>query len=175
MTTDIKSQDKTVAALIHLSTFSQFFFPLGNFIFPLILWTAKKNDPFVNDHGKQALNFQISIYLYAIFLAMLAVAGIILIGVNIGLEEPFYFDRSFRQIGTPNETMPLILFAVLMALLLLGLFILSIYAVISATIKAGDGEYYKYPLTINFITPDQSSGKNQSKNEQFNNTQNQTL
>ena len=175
MTTNIQNPDKTVAALIHLSTFSQFFFPLGNFIFPLILWTAKKNDPFVNEHGKQALNFQISIYLYAIFLAMLAVVGIVIIGFNMDLQEPFYWDLNFRQIGSPMEAMPLIIFTVLMALLLLGLFVLSIYAVISATIKAGDGEYYKYPLTINFITPDQSVGKNQSKNEQFNNTQNQTL
>ncbi|MGB7843901.1 MAG: DUF4870 domain-containing protein [Salinimicrobium sp.] len=175
MTTNIQKPDKTVAALIHLSTFSQFFFPLGNFIIPLILWTAKKNDPFVNEHGKQALNFQISIYLYAIFLAMLAVVGVIIIGFNLDLQDPFYFEQNFRNIGTSGEAMPLILYAVLMALLLLGLFALSIYAVISATLKAGEGEYYKYPLTINFIAPDQSTGKNQSKNEQFNNTQNQTL
>ncbi|MGB7786275.1 MAG: DUF4870 domain-containing protein [Salinimicrobium sp.] len=175
MTTEIKNPDKTVAALIHLSTFSQFFFPLGNFILPLILWTAKKNDAFVNEHGKQALNFQISVYLYAIALILLTVAGVVLIGTSISLEEPFYFDRSFRQIGTAGEAMPLILYAVFMGLLMLSLFVLNIYAVISATVKAGEGHYYKYPLTINFIAPDQSPGQNQSKNEQFNNTQNQTL
>lgn len=162
MTTDIKNPDKTVAALIHLSTFSQFFFPLGNFIFPLVLWTAKKNDPFVNEHGKQALNFQISIYLYAIALILLTVAGVLILGSSIGLEEPFYWDRSFRHIGTPSEAMPLILYAVFMGLLMLSLFVLNIYAVISATVKAGEGEYYKYPLTINFINSASSPEKNQS-------------
>ncbi|SDL32722.1 hypothetical protein SAMN04488034_103202 [Salinimicrobium catena] len=174
MKSEIKNPDKTVAALIHLSTFSQFFFPLGNFIFPLILWMAKKEDAFVNEHGKQALNFQLSLYLYSIFLIMLGVAGVILIGLNLNFEEPFYFNDHFRVIGNPAEAMPLIIFALVIILLLLTMFVLNIYGVISATIKANEGELYQYPLTINFITPD-TSGINQSKNEQFTNTQNQTL
>lgn len=176
MTTDIKNPDKTVAALIHLSTFSQFFFPLGNFIFPLILWMAKREDHFVNEHGKQALNFQISLYLYTIFLFLIGVAGLVLIGLNLNLnfDHPFYFSDQFQSIGSPAEAMPLIIYALVILLLLLSLFILNIYGVISATIKANEGQLYNYPLTINFITPD-PSGINQSKNEQFNNTQNQTL
>ena len=105
MTTDIKNPDKTVAALIHLSTFSQFFFPLGNFIFPLVLWTAKKNDDFVNEHGKQALNFQISLYLYAAFFIMLTVVGVIILGFNMNIEEPFYLDRSFLHYGNQGEAL----------------------------------------------------------------------
>ncbi|HER40102.1 MAG TPA: DUF4870 domain-containing protein [Salinimicrobium catena] len=174
MTSDIKTPDKTVAALIHLSTFSQFFFPLGNFIFPLILWMAKKEDPFVNEHGKQALNFQISLYLYSIFLIMIGIAGSVLIGINLDFDEPFYFNDNFTLIGSPAEATPLVIYAMVIILLLLTLFVLNIYAVISATIKAYEGEPYNYPLTINFITPD-ASGINQSKNEQFKNTQNQTL
>lgn len=174
MTTDIKKPDKTVAALIHLSTFSQFFFPLGNFIFPLILWMAKKEDPFVNEHGKQALNFQISLYLYSIFLVLIGLAGAVIIGLNMDFEHPFYFTDHLNFIGSPAEAMPLMIYVLVIVLLLLSLFILNIYGVISATIKANEGQRYNYPLTINFITPD-PSGINQSKNEQFNNTQNQTL
>ena len=174
MTSDIKNPDRTVAALIHLSTFSQFFFPFGNFIFPLILWMAKKEDPFVNEHGKQALNFQISLYLYSIFLIMIGVAGILLIGLNLNFEEPFYFNENFNLIGSPAEAMPLVIYVLVIVLLLLTLFVLNIYGVISATIKANEGKHYNYPLTINFITPD-PSGINQSRNEQFNNIQNQTL
>jgi uncharacterized protein len=59
-------------------------------------------------------------------------------------------------------------------LLILALFILEIVAVIKATIKASEGEFYHYPLTINFITPTPVD-IHQSKNEQFNNTQNETL
>lgn len=174
MTSEVQNPDKTVAAFIHLSTFSQFFFPFGNFIFPLIFWMAKKNDPFVDEHGKQALNFQISLYLYMAFLVMAGIAGVILIGINLNIEEPFYLSHHLDFTGNPSEAMPLIIFVLIMVLLLVSLFILNIYAVISATVKAFEGELYKYPLTINFITP-ASVGINQSKNEQFNNTQNQTL
>jgi hypothetical protein len=143
--------DKTVAALIHLSTFTQFFFPLGNFIFPLIFWTAKKNDPFVNEHGKQALNFQISLFLYAIFLLMLGVAGAILIGLNINFEDSFYFNDHHQWIGNPVEAGPVTIYIMVMAFLLISLFVLNIYGVVSATIKAGEGKYFKYPLAINFL------------------------
>ena len=174
MTTTVNTPDKTVAGFIHLSTFSQFFFPFGNFIFPLIFWMAKKNDPFVDENGKQALNFQISIYLYMVFIFMAGIAGVILIGMNMNVEEPFYLDHHLDLIGNPSQAMPIVIFVLVMVLLLLSLFILNLYAVISATIKAFEGELYKYPLTINFITP-AAAGINQSKNEQFNNTQNETL
>ncbi len=75
--------DKTVASLIHVSAFSKYFIPFGNFILPLILWTAKKNDPFVDEHGKQALNFQISIFLYFVFLVCAGIAGVVLMGFDI--------------------------------------------------------------------------------------------
>ena len=143
--------DKTVAALLHLSTFTQFFFPFGNFIFPLIFWTAKKNDPFVNEHGKQALNFQISLFLYAFFLVMLGIAGVLIIGFNINFQDGFYITNHHQWIGNPSEASPLIIYIMVMALLLLALFVLNVYGVVSATVKAGEGKYYKYPLTINFL------------------------
>ena len=174
MTTTVKNPDKTVAAFIHLSTFSQFFFPLGNFIFPLIFWMAKKNDPFVDEHGKQALNFQISLYLYTVFLFTIGVAGVILIGLNLGIDDTFHLDQHFNFSGNPFEAAPILIFVLTMAFLLLSLFVLNIYSVITATVKAFEGELYKYPLTINFISP-APVGINQSKNEQFNNTQNETL
>lgn len=39
---------------------------LGSIIAPLIIWQIKKNDfPFVDEQGKEAVNFQISVLLYA--------------------------------------------------------------------------------------------------------------
>ncbi|WP_037325003.1 DUF4870 domain-containing protein [Salinimicrobium terrae] len=154
MTNQSTNPDKTVAALIHLSTFSQFFFPFGNFIFPLIFWTAKKNDPFVNEHGKQALNFQISLFLYALFLIMIGVAGAIIIGLNLNFEDSFYWNEHQQWIGNPLEAGPVVIYIMTMAFLLLALFVLNIYAVVSATIRAGEGRYYKYPLTVNFLNAD---------------------
>lgn len=151
MTTQSANQDKTVAALIHLSTFSMFFFPFGNFLFPLIFWTAKKSDPFVNEHGKQALNFQISLFLYSFFLIMIGVAGAIILGLSIGFENSFYLNEHRQWIGSPLEATPVIIYIMVMALLLLSLFVLFIYATVSATVKAGEGKLYHYPLSINFL------------------------
>jgi hypothetical protein len=164
--------DKTMAALIHLSSFSKFFIPFGNFIFPLILWTVKKQDPFVDEHGRQAVNFQISMFLYFIFFVCIGIAGIVIFGIELSLSGPFSISDEFINIGGLSKAIPLLLFIGIIGLLILTLFILEIISVISATIKASEGKYYKYPLSINFITPTRV-GTNQSKNEQSNNTQNQ--
>jgi len=63
------NHQKNIATFIHLSTFSRFIFPLGNIIAPIILWFINKDkSQFIDTHGKQAINFQISIFLYSIFL-----------------------------------------------------------------------------------------------------------
>ena len=172
MNNQTTNPDKTMAAFIHLSTFSKFFIPFGNFIFPLIFWTAKKQDPFVDEHGKQAINFQISIFLYFILLVCIGIAGIVFFGIELSLHEPFSISEEVISIGNFTGAIPLLLYIGFIGLLLLALLILDIISVISATIKASEGQFYKYPLSINFITPTRV-GNNQSKNEQFNNTQNQ--
>ncbi len=174
METADKKRDTTLAALIHLSTFSKYFFPLGNFIFPLIFWTARKQDPFVDAHARQALNFQISMFLYFVALVIIGITGIIFIGMSINEMESFYFNEDFIRIGELSRALPLLFFLGVIGFLLLALFILDVIAVITATIKASEGRPYKYPLTIKFITPT-GFGINQSNNEQFNNIQNETL
>lgn len=174
MNTQNTNPDKTVAAFIHLSTFSKYFIPLGNFIFPLILWTAKKQDPFVDDHGKKALNFQISMFLYFVLVAAIGISGVVIMGMNISEQGPLFFSEDSIRVGNLNTAIPLIVFMIIIGIILLGLFITDLVAVISATIKAKDGHNYKYPITINFISST-NSGDHTSKNEQFNNTQNQTL
>jgi hypothetical protein len=63
----------------HLSALIGFVIPFGNILGPLIIWQMKKNEmPFVDDQGKEALNFQITI-----FIAM--VVCIVLTFVLIGL------------------------------------------------------------------------------------------
>jgi uncharacterized protein len=53
--------------------------PLGNVLGPLIIWLIKKNAyPFVNEQGKESLNFQLSMTIYAI-------AAALLIYVKIGM------------------------------------------------------------------------------------------
>lgn len=174
METKTLNPDKTVASLIHLSTFSKYFIPFGNFIFPLILWTVKKEDKFVDEHGKQALNFQISIFLYFIFLVCVGISGIIYLGLDVSTTHPYIFEHHNFEISDIAQILPLAIFIGIISLFILALLIVEIVSVIMATIKASEGEPYKYPITINFIPP-ASPGIHQSKNDQFNNTQNQTL
>lgn len=50
--------------LCHLSALAGFVLPLGNILGPLIVWQMKKNEiPSVEVHGKESLNFQITVTL----------------------------------------------------------------------------------------------------------------
>jgi uncharacterized protein len=89
---------------------------------PLIIWAVKKDgDPFIRDQVTEALNYNLSVFLYyivggiATFILILAIIGILLIPV---------------------------LFALWIAWI--------VFAIIAAT-RANRGELYRYPLTIRFI------------------------
>ena len=56
--------------------------PFGNILGPLIVWLVKKDEyAFVDDQGKEALNFQISITIYSLVsgILILALIGIVLL------------------------------------------------------------------------------------------------
>jgi uncharacterized Tic20 family protein len=57
----------------HLSALVGFVIPFGNIIGPLIIWQVKKDIPFVADHGKEAVNFQITVTIALIVSALLTV------------------------------------------------------------------------------------------------------
>jgi len=53
--------DRTWAMLCHLSGLAGYVVPFGNIFGPLIIWLIKRDQSwFVDDQGKEALNFQIS-------------------------------------------------------------------------------------------------------------------
>ena len=73
--------ERTWAMLCHFSVFAGLILPFGNLIVPLVIWLIKKEEmPFVEDQGKEVLNFQISITIYLIISGILC---IILIGIPI--------------------------------------------------------------------------------------------
>ena len=69
--------------LCHLSSLSQFVgVPFGSILGPLVVWLIKKDEfQLVDDQGREALNFNISIAIYAIVSAilLLVVIGIVLL------------------------------------------------------------------------------------------------
>ncbi len=67
-----------MAMLCHLAAFSGFVgIPLGHILGPLIVWLVKREEsPFIDAHGKESLNFQISMTIYYIVSAILIIVVI---------------------------------------------------------------------------------------------------
>jgi uncharacterized protein len=111
----VEKTDRTWDILCHLSALLGFVLPFGNIIGPLVVWLLKKNNaPSVDLHGKEALNFQISMTIYTVIAGL---AILIVIGIFI---------------------LPIIIVA-------------NLVLTIIAAIKASNGEFYRYPLSIRFI------------------------
>lgn len=68
--------ERTWGMLTHLAGFLPF--PI---LAPLIVWLVKRDEsPFLDDHGREALNFQISIWLYGL-IATFTCVGIVLLPI----------------------------------------------------------------------------------------------
>lgn len=155
----LTKHERNLSALIHASTFSKFFIPFGNFIIPLVLWTANKNEyTFVDHNGKQALNFQISLLIYSIVLGIISIP--IFIGFfpdifnldHLGFDSlnnfnslNFHFNRDDFHFG--KWLLPLGIAGLLQG----ALMVINIVYTILATIRTNEGQLFNYPITINFI------------------------
>ena len=77
----VSAQNKEVrqwAMLCHFAAFLGLVFPFGSVLGPLILWQVKKGmDPLIDDQGKEALNFQLTV---AIAWLVCFVLGFVVIG-----------------------------------------------------------------------------------------------
>jgi uncharacterized Tic20 family protein len=72
------SEEKNMAMLTHLLAFTGYFTFFGMIVGPLILWLVKKDTmPFVDDQGKEAVNFNISFMIYYVisFVLMIVLIG----------------------------------------------------------------------------------------------------
>lgn len=140
------NNDNNNAFLIHISVFAGYVFPFGSVLLPLILWNVKKDrNENLDRHGKEAVNFNLSYYLYAFIL------GMTLIPFTFGA-----FFRNFRHFSDFDHfdfdfnfgnLFGFVGFSSLISVLVIAKFIL----IVVAAIKASRGEFYKYPLVINFL------------------------
>ncbi len=147
------TNEKNTATLIHLSTLSQYIIPFGNYIFPIIIWSSKKNDSdFIDYNGKQVLNFQLSILLYSLLLLLIAIPILIFtILKNITYNEVFNnHEIIFNHLKHENLTGVIILGV--SAVLIFGfLKVIEFILIINGAVKASNGENYKYPMSIPFF------------------------
>jgi uncharacterized protein len=62
----VSKDEQNWAMICHLSALSGFLLPFGNLLGPLIVWLMKRAEfPLVDVHGKEALNFQITVTIAA--------------------------------------------------------------------------------------------------------------
>ncbi len=139
-----KNNENTNAFLLHISAFAGFVFPFGHIVAPLIAWqTLKDRSAFLDEQGKQAVNFNLS---YTLYIFIISIAFI-----------PFAFGSFFRNWDNFNHHINFNLdMSNLFGFIGFGsltgiIYIIGIALVIIASLKAREGENYKYPFTIKFI------------------------
>ncbi len=115
----VGQDDRTSGMLVHLLAI------LTGWIGVLIIWLVKKDQSrFVDFHGREALNFMISFFLYAVGLMALAmVVGVLTLGLGMIVIFPVFIILGIGQLVLE----------------------------IMACMAANRGEWYRYPLTIRFI------------------------
>ena len=73
MDTIANKDERMWAMFAHLSALLGHFVPFGHIIAPFVIWLVKKEQyPFVDDQGKEAINCQISVTIYALVAACFA-------------------------------------------------------------------------------------------------------
>ena len=77
----VDEEIRNTAVVAHLSTFAGLVVPFGSVIGPLAVWlTRRDRDPFIDQAGREALNFGISIAIYG---SVLLVAALMLVGIPL--------------------------------------------------------------------------------------------
>ena len=88
----LDKDDLNWGMLAHLAGFAGFMIPLGNIIGPLVVYLIYRDkSTYVANHGKEALNFQISIMIYFIvsFILCFVFVGFVLLAV-VGILQLVY-------------------------------------------------------------------------------------
>ena len=125
------------AMLCHLSSFACTIVPLGNIFGPLTVYLVKRHEyDIVEDQGREAVNFQISVTIYGIILLI----GTAVAGIMGGLLS-----------GTERDAVAAFLIAVGFLALFFFLGVFTVIFTIVASVKSYRGERYRYPASIRFL------------------------
>jgi uncharacterized protein len=99
------------------------------FVGPLLVWLFKRDEhPFADHHAKESLNFQLTVLLVLVLSVALAIPALIFGVLTLGIG--------------------LVLLGVLAVVAAVAWVVLPIIG----AVKASNGEGYRYPLTIRFIS-----------------------
>lgn len=147
------NDNKNTAALIHLSTLSQYIIPFGNYILPVVIWsTTKDKSEFINTQGKRAINFQLSLFVYSIVLCLIAIPVLfVTVLKNVSLSSITDGDDWIIENFSLGNISGLAIVAIVAVALFCMLKVAEFFLIIYASVKTSNGEDFKYPLSIPFI------------------------
>lgn len=145
--------EKNTATFTHLSALTQYFIPFGNYIFPIVIWSSKKHESeFIDFNGKQIVNFQLSILLYTLILCLIAIPIFVYtIFKNIPFETVVNDHNFFIENFSVGNITGIVILGIGAVMLFFFLKIIEFILIVYASVKASNGENYKYPLSIPFI------------------------
>jgi len=73
-TTNKRTEDQNLAVIMHLSLLMGIIIPFGGYAATLVLWLLKKdNSPYLDEQGKEAVNFMLNILIVGTAAALLCV------------------------------------------------------------------------------------------------------
>ena len=108
---EVSKDARMWAMFCHLAGLAGYVMPVvGNIVAPLILWQIKKDEyPFVDEQGKEAVNFQISMTLYAIISASLIiiVIGLFLLPAVVIIDLVFLLIAAVKANNGQHYRYPL--------------------------------------------------------------------
>lgn len=125
------------AALAHLSALvlalmTSWIAGIAGVLAAAVVYLVKRDDsPFASEHAREAINFNLSMFLYACVAAAIGVAligaTVLTLGIGILVTAPA---------------------GLLLLLAIAAIAVLWLVCSIIATVKAWNGESYRYPLTL---------------------------
>ncbi|MDB9493871.1 DUF4870 domain-containing protein [Spirulina major CS-329] len=123
--------------------------PFASLVIPLIVWSARRRESnFIDYHGRESLNFQISMLIYGFVLVLIGLGiGVFLI-VVVGFEQ---FDSN-----NPIAAMNVLAGAFAYVAFLIVWAIIQTIIVVIVGVQAVQGKKSRYPLTIRFIPTSKS-------------------
>ncbi|WP_339094679.1 DUF4870 domain-containing protein [Deinococcus sp. VB343] len=143
----LSPDERSGAYLLHLSPLLGLLLPsIGHLLGPVAAWWMLRSSPALDAQGKEIVNFQLTVTLISLLLSTLAFflisAGVL--GGLAGIVAPLAGALSiFGAVGA--------FFAILLPLSLL----FSVYPLVCMVLglmRAGEGQLYRYPLTIRFLS-----------------------
>lgn len=122
----VTDDEKTWSLMLHLSLLAHLVVPYLSILVTVFMWLHKKDQSrYIDDHGREAINFHISLLIYSIALPLaVGLFGLITCGVGLLLI-------------IPAALLP---------------YVLGLVGMVMAAMAANRGEYFRYPMTIRFLT-----------------------